>query len=296
MKRQPTLASLAVLALASPVLAQPSVTATDNGLVSPTGLRQYHLVADSDGDGFPGTFGIVTDANAHHSWAATGDTPTNDTIFLDDVLGGYHTGAGALDPVDPTRSEWDTHALYLESELLIATGFPVRDETVTTISEPTGLNVGSGRAGTGVFSVDGMAVIANSVTQTFFQVVVRPGESVQTTGYFIHNGQQFDYDITVDGYLEGDANVDGTVDFTDFLALQTSFGTSGIWTDGDFNGDGTVNFTDFLALQTNFGASEASAAEVAAFEAFAAANVPEPASLALLGLGGLAMLSRRARG
>ena len=54
----------------------------------------------------------------------------------------------------------------------------------------------------------------------------------------------------------GDANLDGTVDFVDFLALAGSFGkvdTELRWGDGDFNGDGMVNFIDFLALAENFG-------------------------------------------
>ena len=57
--------------------------------------------------------------------------------------------------------------------------------------------------------------------------------------------------------LPGDANLAGTVNFTDFNILRSNFGTSSgaQWDQGDFNGDGAVNFTDFNLLRANFGKS-----------------------------------------
>jgi len=51
----------------------------------------------------------------------------------------------------------------------------------------------------------------------------------------------------------GDANLDGQVDFADFLVLSVGFGESGSWSDGDFDGDGELAFSDFLLLADNFG-------------------------------------------
>jgi hypothetical protein len=50
--------------------------------------------------------------------------------------------------------------------------------------------------------------------------------------------------------IPGDANLDGTVDGSDFAILANNYGvTSGAtWADADFNFDGAVNGTDFGIL------------------------------------------------
>ena len=55
------------------------------------------------------------------------------------------------------------------------------------------------------------------------------------------------------GSLLGDANLDGEVNFPDFLALSANFGGTGGWGEGDFDADGKVRFADFLILSSNFG-------------------------------------------
>lgn len=96
--------------------------------------------------------------------------------------------------------------------------------------------------------------------------------------------------------LEGDTDLDGDVDFTDFNNLANNYGTGTTWGEGDFDGDGDVDFTDFNLLANNYGLSSAlgaslgAAAPVGAVAAVAA--VPEPSSLAML-LGGACLLGRR---
>ena len=88
----------------------------------------------------------------------------------------------------------------------------------------------------------------------------------------------------------GDANLDGVVDFPDFLALSEHFGEGSRrdprgWSQGDFDGDGEITFPDFLILSENFGAVAAASA----------ASVPEPTagSIALFGLLGLIGFRKR---
>ena len=52
----------------------------------------------------------------------------------------------------------------------------------------------------------------------------------------------------------GDTDLDGDVDFRDFLTLARNFGAATTnWSDGDFDGNGEVDIADFVALRGNFG-------------------------------------------
>ena len=80
----------------------------------------------------------------------------------------------------------------------------------------------------------------------------------------------------------GDANLNNTVDFADFLLLSDNFGQSGGWESGDFDGDGEVAFSDFLVLSSHFGNTSVAA-------------VPEPNTSPILLLLTLIFASRRQR-
>jgi hypothetical protein len=87
----------------------------------------------------------------------------------------------------------------------------------------------------------------------------------------------------VAGSLAGDADLNGAVEFADFLLLSNNFGGSGGWALGDFDGSGDVQFADFLLLSSSFGQS----AE--------AASVPEPNAglLSLLAIAGFGLMRKR---
>ena len=88
--------------------------------------------------------------------------------------------------------------------------------------------------------------------------------------------------------LPGDANLDGVVNFPDFITLATFFGQStGLWSRGDFDSNGRVAFEDFAILARNVGNADVQPAQ----------QIPEPMSVTMLLLGVCALgrlrLSRR---
>lgn len=84
------------------------------------------------------------------------------------------------------------------------------------------------------------------------------------------------------GLFAGDTDRNGVVNLSDLGTLAGNFGTTtgATWASGDTDGNGNVNLSDLGALSGNFGASSPAPAVVA---------IPEPASAALLALGGLAI-------
>ncbi|MCY2930198.1 MAG: PEP-CTERM sorting domain-containing protein [Planctomycetota bacterium] len=94
-------------------------------------------------------------------------------------------------------------------------------------------------------------------------------------------------------YLPGDFNKDGEVGPEDFGILKDNFGLDGLasgnhesWTLGDANDDGEIGPEDFGLLKDNFGLDGGPTGDI---NVYPLTNAPEPTTLALLALAGLAI-------
>ncbi|CAK9090439.1 Uncharacterized protein SCF082_LOCUS52628 [Durusdinium trenchii] len=97
-------------------------------------------------------------------------------------------------------------------------------------------------------------------------------------------GMAMSIDLSGRVALGGDANLDGFVTISDFLALQNNYDQAGGWHEGDFNGDGYVTISDFLMLQNNFSGNQLDGINASNISLVA---VPEPSTWVLLSLGRL---------
>jgi len=107
----------------------------------------------------------------------------------------------------------------------------------------------------------------------------------------------------------GDANLDGVINADDYALTDSGYFSNivdGGWLFGDFNYDGVVNADDYALLDSAYFANGAplsagglaplsggSASPSAGLAAGGTSAVPEPASLALVGIGAAGMLLRR---
>jgi hypothetical protein len=107
--------------------------------------------------------------------------------------------------------------------------------------------------------------------------------SVTSLGAY-STGVVYDYDndtITIEllaGLLAGDADLDRNTNALDYLVVSNGYGTGSLWAEGDVNCDGSVNALDYLVISNNYGA-----------------HTPEPATLAILAMGGAWVVFRRRR-
>jgi hypothetical protein len=114
------------------------------------------------------------------------------------------------------------------------------------------------------------------------------------SGAVIDANGAHDYVATFQGARSGDATGDNRVNSTDLSVFGAHWlkpGGTFTWLEGDFNGDGNVNSTDLAALGANWlwtGPWPGPAP-------MSDAPLPEPATLALLAMGGLALVRGRKR-
>jgi hypothetical protein len=100
---------------------------------------------------------------------------------------------------------------------------------------------------------------------------------------------------------KGDANIDGAVNFADLVLLAQNYNLASRWFKGDFNYSGVTDFADLVSLAQNYNQGTAGVVgdlstfgdSFAADWALAQTLVPEPTSLAAVGLLGVMLRRRR---
>ena len=108
--------------------------------------------------------------------------------------------------------------------------------------------------------------------------------------------------VTVMYTLYGDADLSGTVDFTDLNTVLSDYNKPGTWADGDFNYDGQVDFADLNSVLSFYNqsvpvvvdASSYNDLDGGALDALSGAGisvVPEPSSVVLLLVGLVSLLA-----
>jgi hypothetical protein len=104
--------------------------------------------------------------------------------------------------------------------------------------------------------------------------------------------------VVVEFLWAGDTNFSNSVDETDFQTFEANYGktTGGTWALGDFDYNGTVDANDFRLFVAGLEASGGTATpDMIAFGNSIGVPVPEPTTMAVIGIGAFGLLPRRRR-
>ena len=221
-------------------------------------------------------------------WFLNGSTTPIYQLPIDDPNGLTINGDGGTDTITLDYSAGDPlpAMLHLNGTFFLnnfpSTGDPLAGHTIDigggTVfisyaggSDPLSLVQKYLRAGyaNGTWTGSGDAITSSSAAANH-QFTIGYADSADKSGV-----NTFANSVELKYTVPGDTNLDGSVNFSDLVALAQHYGgLASVWDQGDFNYDAKVNFTDLVALAQNYDKSVTSAVAAADLAASQAPSSP----------------------
>jgi len=299
--------------VASPAFAAPTVTVTKggtqaNGNLDANGNWVWLVQVTPDQSIVtPAASGTPVDVELGYSSNKNLVDVTNSTPAVFDTATAGNSIFGWEVPYTPTGGTSKPEGVEVN-----CTGCTVTSATTApaTGAHPTTLVAGAANQ---IFAALGSANITASTAQDMLRVTVAGPTSTSLNSTLTESGSyagkgrvaqisgatSANFDTFSGAFSrtvhDGDADMDGNVNGLDLAILAGNFGGAGKhWYQADYNGDGNVNGLDLATLAGNFGFTGPPPGAGAGLGAGGA--VPEPASIAMLGLallGGMGMIRRK---
>lgn len=214
------------------------------------------------------------------------------TTTLDAVgtgLAGQLQTLGPASPIDPGGGfDLAFHQINVNQGTLVTTGTGLASGINTALDFNT-TPLPAALVGTANLAVALDSVVGNTATYTAtLSAPISFNEPFDANGITVDvsaSGNLLATDTFTRELASGDADGDGFVGVTDLDLVLANWGDAvAPGTNGDLSGNGVIDQADLAIVQANFGNGTPPSVVV-----------PEPGSLVLLGLGGLALVSRRRR-
>lgn len=130
------------------------------------------------------------------------------------------------------------------------------------------LQLGTNNSGNGELLLDNLRLRSTVIGDITNDALLNCNDIDALSDAVRHGFMDQQYDLTRDGFVDdadrmawtqqvgsaiGDFDLNGVVEFADFLILTDNFGEPGNWCEGDANGNRQIEFADFLLVAGNFG-------------------------------------------